>query len=170
LIYFIRPATEEPFRIGCCGTVKYRPIKIGSSNKPLARLCGLRSHYKRKDLELLGVIPGGILTEYSLHKKFDRLRVPTDACKTDWFRPAKRLLNFIDKKSNMFNKTDELTTALTLQVQDEFAMLVERAAFANQKTIAEFIIDCVLKNLKEDSDQVFPFRHFGNYSPINTDP
>jgi hypothetical protein len=78
-VYFIREDVAEG------------SIKIGTTvGDPLARLAALRTGNPRP-LRLLVAIPGGTAEEKALHERFKDLRL-----EGEWFRPAERLLGFVE--------------------------------------------------------------------------
>ena len=89
-VYFIE---EVPIK---GDLMKRGNIKIGTSFDVEARLRSCQTGNPR-DLQVLGVMAGGCEIESVLHRKFKQHRI-----RGEWFRPAKRLLVFIEKNTKTF--------------------------------------------------------------------
>lgn len=68
------------------------PVKIGYAKDIEVRRKFLESHY-RKSLAVLATLPGGRAEEKAIHDRFRDLRIG----QTEQFRPAKGLMDFIDR-------------------------------------------------------------------------
>lgn len=167
MIYFIRPLDDAPFKIGHVLVIEGRPIKIGYSFDPWKRLISLREKCRRKDMEIIGVLPGGVIAERAIHRTFAKSRIDIqkqgfgkgDVSKCEWFNVTDRLLNFIAKRTMPFQPGIELPTTFKLKVPDRYAMLVEQAALRGGLTPQEFIRDVVARHLMANSESTFPFRN-----------
>lgn len=70
------------------------PIKIGTARDVTNRLASLQTG-SPVSLRLLGVIPGDVTVEKTLHARFDRHRI-----RGEWFRPVGRLKAYIAQATN----------------------------------------------------------------------
>ncbi len=77
-IYFIRAKDNGLIKIGCTYDLKERFSQI-NNNSPV-------------ELELLGAINGNVEIEKRLHKRFGEYRI-----KGEWFKPEKKLMNYINR-------------------------------------------------------------------------
>jgi hypothetical protein len=78
-------------------------IKIGMSNDPIARMQSIQRSHARQ-LELLGVIEGGLNLEKRLHKQFKDNWV-----RYEWFEPVSHLVDFIDENASLNGCKSQLT-------------------------------------------------------------
>lgn len=74
-------------------------IKIGVTNKLKRRVSQLNKLYG--DLELLGLMEGYEGHEGLVHRDFSDLNVRGQLSGDEWFRPEKRLLDYIKKQSSL---------------------------------------------------------------------
>jgi len=165
MIYFIRPSEDKPFvineRWNC--VVDCRPIKIGSSHDPLSRLKQLKVQRERDDLELLGVVGGGKLTERSFHQRFSPHRITfsykyREVCPREWFRPSDDLLSFIEANAIPLEKMADSKAAINVEFKDMTLMLIEQAALRNRMTVGEFLSTVFMDQVDDDLSEIFPFR------------
>lgn len=76
------------------------PIKIGFSTDVRGRCCTFDEH-SPFPVKCLGVIPGDMLMEKSLHEKFSEYRIRANR---EWFYPHKELREFIIKANRKATK------------------------------------------------------------------
>lgn len=153
MIYFMRPKEETPFRAKAvqCGI---RPIKIGYALRLTERLKQLRSDYRRPDLAVVGVMPGGFLTERQTHERFDHLRcrlvdsrgVPHS---TEWFRPGDDLLEFIGGSCRQVAEGEEPKFRVAVEFDDRDCMIFEAAARRLDMSVDEFLKAAAFQYIRE---------------------
>ena len=66
-------------------------IKIGRATNLRTRLKSHRKEFSKHKLHLLGVVPGGDITERKLHNQFQHLR----RYRNEWFKAAPELIDWI---------------------------------------------------------------------------
>ncbi len=156
MIYFIRPTSNRPMVFG--GFARFhRPVKIGYAVCPKTRLAQLACIHRRRDLKILGIMPGGVLVEQAMHEKFDHLRYRPRApngytCHPEWFEPAEELLDFA---RNAPGPGD-----VSVAFSDYTAMVFEAAARRLGMDLDEFLATAAIDYIKAHPkrDLAYPFR------------
>lgn len=136
------------------------PIKIGMSGRPSRRVAGM-STGSPEEIVLLGVMPGGLDVEASLHERFANTRI-----RGEWFERSPELLAFIEAEAMTGIEEDRGATVIFIRMphalRARFDAYVEAQNAGREKgrrsmnAILCELVDRALKDATRDRKGVKP--------------
>ncbi len=136
-------------------------VKIGTTTNFKARLSGLTYHRNLKSpLTVLATMPGSYAEEFTLHEKFDHLRV-RELGNPEIFHPAPDLMEFIQyvktkhpQQEQEGKSKDPNKEQLVCPVDSTLHRKLRIAKAETSKSIAQIVTEALEQYLSGDSGHV----------------
>jgi hypothetical protein len=128
------------------------PIKIGYSADVDRRRGQLEAHYGAT-LMVLATMDGGPAEETAIHRRFSRLRLG----KTEQFRPARELMEFIGRPS-LVGMNPDAAEAMSpkgapAKIDSEAVRIAKIVAAYRDITLAEYLSEIIMERAARDLEQ-----------------